>query len=153
MTFRLSSLALTAAAAVTVSACADGSTGLLSTSAITPASATQAAKMDPACVALSARIDTLRKEGVVERVEKVSSTGTSKSVTVKRESLTKLTELDRANAEFQQKCSVLPASAAAPAPAPGSAQAAAASAGTAPAKKTADTATTAAATTAKKVAQ
>jgi hypothetical protein len=107
-------------AAALVSGCADGSTGLLSTAAINPSPASTAAgtKVDPACVALTARIDTLRKEGFVERVEKASA-GKSASVTVKRESLAKMTELDKANAEFQAKCAspVTTAGAAAPKPA------------------------------------
>ena len=107
--------ALAAVGALTIAGCADGTNGLLSTAAITPgtSSAATAGKFDPACVALSSRIDALRKDGVVERVEKAAA-GTGKSVTVKRESLVKITELDKANSEFQRKCSVpLPASAAA----------------------------------------
>lgn len=103
-TGRKTGFALAAIGAIVVAGCADGNTGLLSTSSIgAPATATAASKVDPACVALTARIDALRKEGFVERVEK-ASVGKSASVTIKRESLAKMTELDRANAEFQAKC-------------------------------------------------
>lgn len=103
-TGRKTGFVLAAIGATVVAGCADGTTGLLSTSSIgSPATATAAAKVDPACVALTARIDALRKEGFVERVEK-ASVGKSASVTVKRESLAKMTELDKANAEFQAKC-------------------------------------------------
>jgi hypothetical protein len=101
MIYRAAFFAFASLGAVLVSGCADGSTGLLSTAAIN--SPTAAPKVDPACVALTARIDALRKEGFVESVEKASA-GKSASVTVKRESLAKMTELDRANAEFQAKC-------------------------------------------------
>jgi hypothetical protein len=70
----------------------------------TPAQST--AKIDPACIALVAKIDSLRRDGVTERVEK-ASVGKSASVTVKRTSLAQITELDKANAEFQSKCSTL----------------------------------------------
>lgn len=63
-------------------------------------------KVDPACVALTAKIDALRKEGVAERIEK-ASTGKSATVSVKRDSLAKITELDKANAEFQAKCATI----------------------------------------------
>jgi len=66
----------------------------------------QASKIDPACYALAQRIETLRREGVTERLEKVS-TGKSTTVAVKRASLAQAAELDKANAEFQAKCSVL----------------------------------------------
>jgi hypothetical protein len=112
MIHRSAIYALAGLGAALVSGCADGSTGLLSTAAInpTPSVAGTAPKVDPACIALTARIDALRKEGFVERVEKASA-GKSASVTVKRESLAKMTELDKANAEFQAKCAA-PATAA-----------------------------------------
>ena len=108
MTRTTTQIAIAVTAALAVAGCADGSTGLLSTSALgtAPATATAtAAKTDPACVALTARIDALRKDGVVERVEKVAA-GKSATVSVKRDSLAKMAELDRANAEFQAKCAL-----------------------------------------------
>jgi hypothetical protein len=89
-------------------ACADGSTGALTTSAL----GTSAPKADPACATLAAKIDALRKEGVVASVEKASA-GKAKNVSVNRETLAKVAELDRTNAEFQAKCA-LPMNAAAP---------------------------------------
>ncbi len=82
---------------------------LLTTSSITPA--VQAAppptpRVDPACVALQAKIDGLRQEGTPERVAKVA-TGKTKTVSIKRASLAKVAELDGANQEFQAKCSTL----------------------------------------------
>jgi hypothetical protein len=135
-------LALAAVGALSIAGCADGSTGLLSTASIGSTTAS-AEKADPACVALSARINTLRQEGVAARVEKASE-GKAKSVSIKRESLVKMTELDKANAEFQAKCALpLPASAAATPPAAPVAPTASAST----AKPVAKTTATAAATT------
>ncbi|MFM7084619.1 MAG: hypothetical protein ACKOW3_06425 [Hyphomicrobium sp.] len=65
-----------------------------------------APKIDPSCSAISFRIDQLRKEGFVENLEKVS-TGKSSLVTIKRDTLAKMAELQKANAEFQTKCSAL----------------------------------------------
>ena len=113
--FKLTAAALSA---LSLAACADGSTGMLSTASLGPPTPVAAAAPQPdaACVALTARIDTLRREGVVERVEKASA-GKTKTVTVKRESLAKITELDKANAEFQAKCA-LPLTTASVRPAP-----------------------------------
>lgn len=63
-------------------------------------------KIDPNCAAISFRIDQLRKEGFVENVEKVS-TGKSSLVTIKRDTLAKMAELQKANAEFQARCSAI----------------------------------------------
>ncbi|MGE5266064.1 MAG: hypothetical protein ACM3L9_01745 [Deltaproteobacteria bacterium] len=103
--------ALAALVAIGVAGCADGSTGVMTTSALGPDAA---AKADPACATLAARIDALRKEGVVATVEKASASK-SKNVSVNRETLAKVAELDRANAEFQSKCA-LPTTAAAAQP-------------------------------------
>jgi hypothetical protein len=139
-----------------LSACSSDNTLLgsaLTTSSVdpaTPAKPSSTAKIDPACVQLATHIDALRKEGVVERVEQ-ASTGSGKTVQVKRESLAKMAELQKANADFQSKCSTVPmaapqsASAAAPAQ---TAQAAKPAAGTKTAAKTASATKTAAAKTA-----
>lgn len=61
-------------------------------------------KVDPACYTIAQRIETLRKDGLTERLEKASA-GKSSTVAVKRTSLAQAAELDKANAEFQAKCS------------------------------------------------
>jgi hypothetical protein len=63
-------------------------------------------KVDPACYSLTQRIETLRKDGLTERLEKAAA-GKSSTVSVKRASLQQAAELDKANAEFQAKCSTL----------------------------------------------
>ena len=79
--------------------------GNLSTAGISPEKTAnqQAAKVDPACVTLASQIDALRKEGAVERLEKAAE-GKGSSVQVKRASLAKQAELNKANADFQMKC-------------------------------------------------
>lgn len=76
-------------------------------------------KADPVCSSLAQKMDELRKDGVTQRVEQASS-GKGTTVSVKRESLAKVTELNKASVEFQQKCSAYKPSpvAAAPAVAP-----------------------------------
>lgn len=84
--------------------CADGN-NILSTASVTPppAKVAMVPKIDPACVALASQIDILRKDGAVERLEKAAS-GKTASVQVKRTSLVKQAELNKANSDFQIKC-------------------------------------------------
>lgn len=104
-------------------ACAND-TGFFSESASQPTAALPPKpRIDPACQSLAARIDTLRRDGVVDRAEAVSK-GKGTSVKVKRASLAQLAELDKANAEFQARCSTVPRTATV-APAPVAAPAAA----------------------------
>jgi hypothetical protein len=95
----------------------------------------QAPKVDPACGNLALEIDTLRREGVADKIERAAS-GKYK---MKKADLTKASQLNKANGEFQAKCSTLPRAAASPeTPAGGAAAAAAKSApaAKAPAAKT-----------------
>ncbi len=102
----------------TLAGCANdgalGTSGNLTTSAVTPVAAP---KVDPACVTLAAQIDSLRQEGTIDRLQKASE-GKTASVQVKRASLAKQAELNKANADFQAKCATItpkPSNAAAPA--------------------------------------
>ena len=104
--------------------CAADSPGLLQTASVAPAPrVAKAATAQPAvaavaCLDLANRIDTLRAEGTIDRLEKVAHAKT-RSVSVKRGSLAKQVELNKANLEFQKKCAtVLPQTAALAAPAP-----------------------------------
>lgn len=109
------------AAALALGGCAsDGLFGDSPTTAALP----EKPKVDPACVTLASQIDALRKEGVAERVEEAAK-GKGATVTVKRASLSKVAELNKANADYQARCgSVAPASATAPAAAQPAADAA-----------------------------
>jgi hypothetical protein len=85
--------------------CAGDSTGgLFSTASVAPAQVAEAPKTDPACASLISQIDALRKEGTVERLEKVAS-GNGKTVPVQRAALAKQSELNKANADYIAKCS------------------------------------------------
>lgn len=98
--------------------CASDGSGFLSTASLgeQQATAAPAAKPDPACTALATQIETVRKEGAVERLEKAAA-GKTATVQVKRDSLAKQAELNKLNTEFQAKCSaVKPTTAQAPAP-------------------------------------
>lgn len=122
------------AASVSLSACAEttvfGPNPFNTTSALPPKP-----KVDPACAALSSRIQELRGDGIIDRVE-AASKGKSKTVSVKRDSLSRMAELEKANADFQAKCSVM---------SPGASQAARASGAASQAKVAADARTAAAA--------
>jgi hypothetical protein len=119
-TTRASSQALLLASLLLAGCAADGSnlftTGALGTPQQTAAS--EEAKVDPVCVSLVTRIETLRKEGVTEKIEKAAST----KYKLTKSDLAKADQLTKANAEFQQRCSTMTpaqmaaAQAAAPAP-------------------------------------
>lgn len=99
---------MAAAAAALLAGCSsDGGVlgSSLTTSSVDATKLAAAPKLDPACIALTAKIDALRKDGVTDRVEKASA-GTTPNVSVKRESLAKMAELDKANYDYQSKCSV-----------------------------------------------
>lgn len=103
-------MTLTIGAVLTLGACANDT--LLSFSdGPTTASLPAKPAVDPACASLASRIEALRKEGVVERVE-AASKGKGATVSVKRASLGQIAELEKANADFQARCSTLPRAAA-----------------------------------------
>lgn len=85
---------------------AGGSTDV-STSSVVPS---QAQRVDPACGNLALEIDTLRREGVADKIDKAAA----KKYKMSAADLTKANQLTKANAEFQAKCSTLPRTAAAP---------------------------------------
>lgn len=102
---RLMKLAAASGAVMALAACAgDGSFpgADLTTSSLQQQK--KAPAIDPECVALSAKINELRADGITGRVEK-AGTGKSKTVSVYRTSLARMAALDRANGDFQRKCS------------------------------------------------
>lgn len=96
---KASAIALSALLAAGCSS--DGTT--LSTASVAPNQVAAAPKIDPACMTLASQIETLRAEGTPERLEKAAE-GKSASVQIKRASLVKQAELNKANADFQMKC-------------------------------------------------
>jgi len=111
-------IAATLTAVISLTGCASDGAIPLTTSALPSAHAVDPAErtspQKTACLALQDRIASLRSEGTVDRVEKAAA-GKTKVVGIKRASLTKVAELNAANAEYQAKCSILPTQAAAPA--------------------------------------
>jgi hypothetical protein len=112
MFIRLTKMAFASGAALALAACA--SDGSFPGADLTTSSLQQTKKaptVDPECIALSAKINELRADGITGRVEK-ASTGKSKTVSVYRKSLARIAALDRANGDFQRKCSKVPPSSA-----------------------------------------
>lgn len=70
----------------------------------TNAIAQQAPKVDPACGNLAVEIDGLRREGVADKVERAAA----KKYKMTAADLAKANMLNKANGEFQAKCSTLP---------------------------------------------
>jgi len=89
--------------------CAEGSDNIFTTGSL----ASGQPAVDPACVTLVARIETLRKEGIADKIEKAAA----RRYRMTRADLGKASQLTKANAEFQERCStVRPATTAAQAP-------------------------------------
>src|SRR5262245_48991403 len=103
-----------AGVAVALAGCAgDGSDSLFTTGAL---GSMAESKVDPMCVTLASRIETLRKEGIAEKIEKAAA----KKYKMTQSDLNKADQLTKANADFQLRCStIMPKSATAdPAPEP-----------------------------------
>lgn len=110
---RITTVMTVAALAAALGACANDQTNFLTTAALSPAVAPSAAvtptaesnsyPVDPSCAPLAAKIDKLRGDQSVTKLEQ-ASTGKTKTVAIKRQSLATQTELNKANFEFQSKC-------------------------------------------------
>jgi hypothetical protein len=92
-------------AALALTACAQDGVGLINTGTLGQQAPILEAKapVDPQCLTLAAEIDTLKGEGSTARLEKVAD-GKSGTVSVKRASLAKQAQLNKANADFIAKC-------------------------------------------------
>lgn len=97
--------ATAAAGAALLAGCADGSSlfnssssSNLTTSSVSPPAAP---KVDPVCVSLASQIDSLRKDGISDKVEKASQ----KKYKLTTAELAKADQLNKVNADFQSKCS------------------------------------------------
>lgn len=107
----LSASAAAIVATLIIAGCAqDGTltTGALNPSITGPQTADGPdAKSDPVCLTLASQIDALKKHGVAEKVSKAAA----KKYKMKAADLAKADELNKANAEFQSRCSNYPAAA------------------------------------------
>lgn len=96
---RATLLGIAASFALLLAGCANDGGGMFG--ATTTASLPEKPKVDPACVTLTSQIDGLRREGVADKVEKAAA----KKYKMTPADLTKAAQLNKANAEFQGKCS------------------------------------------------
>jgi hypothetical protein len=80
--------------------CANGGFDL-STASITPQQT--AAKADPVCTSLASQINSLKADGSIDRLQQAADGKTTK-VSVKRASLQKQAELNKAYEQFQTRC-------------------------------------------------
>jgi hypothetical protein len=102
---RASSQALVLAGVLLAGCAMDGGDGLFTTGSLT--GGTQAAadqKADPACITLASRIESLRKDGIPDKIEKAAV----KRYKMTQSDLGKADQLTKASAEFQARCSTVP---------------------------------------------
>jgi hypothetical protein len=103
---------------MTLAACSGGSdlfgsssAGDVTTSSVGQAQQAQQAqgqKVDPACGSLAADIDGLRRDGIAEKVDRAAA----KKYRMTQKDLTKASQLNKLNADYQERCSTLPRTAA-----------------------------------------
>jgi hypothetical protein len=113
---RASSQALVLAGVMLAGCAMEGNDGIFTTGSLTGGQAS-AEKADPVCITLASRIETLRKEGIQDKIEKAAA----KRYKMTQADLGKADQLNKANAEFQVRCSTVtprPTTAAAETPAP-----------------------------------
>jgi hypothetical protein len=60
-------------------------------------------KVDPVCVSLVSRIETLRRDGIGDKIEKAAA----KKYKMTQADLSKADQLTKANADFQMRCSTI----------------------------------------------
>ena len=97
---RASSKGLVLAGTLTVLAlagCAADGSNIFTTGAL----GSPDSKVDPECVTLASRIETLRREGIAEKLEKAAAN----KYKMTHADLVKADQLTKTNAEFQQRCS------------------------------------------------
>jgi hypothetical protein len=105
--FRATSAALLLSGSLLAGCAGDGSDNLFTTGALGSQEPTNMAavepKVDPMCITLTSRIEGLRREGIAEKIEKASA----KKYKMTQADLAKADQLNKANAEFQARCSQL----------------------------------------------
>ena len=99
-------MAFVAAGLVLAGCSGEGTDGIFTGSLANNTQNTAAApepRIDPVCVSLVSRIDTLRREGVGDKIEKAAT----KRYKMTSADLGKVDQLTKANAEFQLRCSTI----------------------------------------------
>jgi len=92
--------ALAIAGAALLAGCAENTFG---GSSLTTASVTETPRTDAACITLASQIESLKKEGVADKVAQASV----KKYKMSTADLAKADQLNRTNTEFQAKCSMV----------------------------------------------
>jgi hypothetical protein len=100
---RASSQALVLAGLMLAGCAMEGGDGLFTTGSLTGSTQASAEKGDPACISLASRIETLRKDGIPDKIEKAAA----KRYKMTQADLGKADQLTKANAEFQVRCSTV----------------------------------------------
>jgi hypothetical protein len=102
---RAAPAALALAGLMLVGCAGEGGDGLFTTGSLTGPQTASApeAKVDPQCVTLVSRIESLRREGIGDKIEKAAA----KRYKMTQADLGKADQLTKANAEFQQRCSTV----------------------------------------------
>jgi hypothetical protein len=100
---RASSQALVLAGVMLAGCAMEGNDGIFTTGSLTGGQQAAAEKSDPVCVTLASRIETLRKEGIQDKIEKAAA----KRYKMTQADLGKADQLNKANAEFQARCSTV----------------------------------------------
>ena len=103
---RAATMAFVAAGLVLAGCSGEGTDGIFTGSLANNTQNTAAApepRIDPVCVSLVSRIDTLRREGVGDKIEKAAT----KRYKMTSADLGKVDQLTKANAEFQLRCSTI----------------------------------------------
>ena len=101
---RASSQALVLAGVLLAGCAMDGGDGLFTTGSLSGQQAAADQKADATCVTLATRIESLRKDGIPDKIEKAAA----KRYRMTQADLTKADQLTKANAEFQARCSTVP---------------------------------------------
>jgi hypothetical protein len=99
---RASSQALVLAGVMLAGCAMEGNDSIFTTGSLTGGQAS-AEKADPVCITLASRIETLRKEGIQDKIEKAAA----KRYKMTHADLGKADQLNKANAEFQARCSTV----------------------------------------------
>ena len=100
---KLQAPAIALIGAALLAGCAEDSSVFSGTSNLTTASVAESQKSDPACVSLASQIESLKKEGIADKVAQASI----KKYKLTTADLTKADQLNRSNTEFQAKCSTV----------------------------------------------
>jgi hypothetical protein len=89
-------------AGLALTGCA-GTENFFTTGALGSNTAASEPKLDPACVTLASRIETLRREGLAEKIEKAAA----KKYKLTQADVVKIDQLTKSNSEYQLRCSTI----------------------------------------------